>query len=88
MIFVVLGTQDKEFKRLIDIIKIFLDETNSKEDIIIQYGNTKYDYSVFDSFSNVKCFDFISPDDFDKYMVEAEVVVNHAGVDSIIHGLK
>lgn len=88
MIFVVLGTQDKEFKRLIDIIKIFLDETNSKEDIIIQYGNTKYDYSVFDSFSNVKCFDFISPDDFDKYMIEAEVVVTHAGVGTIIHGLK
>ena len=88
MIYVALGTQDKEFKRLIDIVKNFLEETNSEEEIIIQYGNTKYDYSFFDNFPNVKYFDFISPDVFDKYMIEADVVVTHAGVGTIINGLK
>lgn len=95
MIFVTLGTQDKEFKRLIDIILNYLKETGSDEEketktkieIVIQYGNTKYDYEVFDKYSNVKCFDFISPEDFDQYMNEAEVIITHAGVGTIINGL-
>ena len=86
MIFVTLGTQDKEFKRLIDIIYKYLEDSNSDEDIIIQYGNTKYDYDVFNKYKNVKCFDFISPEDFEKYLNEADFVITHAGVGTIING--
>ena len=87
MIFVTLGTQDKEFKRLIDIIYKYLEDSNSDENIIIQYGNTKYDYDVFNTYKNVKCFDFISPEDFEKYLNEADFVITHAGVGTIINGL-
>lgn len=87
MIFVTLGTQDKEFKRLVDIIYKYLENSNSDEKIIIQYGNTKYDYDEFKAFKNVKCFDFISPDDFEKYLNEADFVITHAGVGTIINGL-
>lgn len=87
MIFVTLGTQDKEFKRLVDIIYKYLENSNSDEKIIIQYGNTKYDYDEFKEFKNVKCFDFISPEDFEKYLNEADFVITHAGVGTIINGL-
>ena len=64
-----------------------MNETGSNEKIIIQYGNTKYDYDLFKSFKNIKCFDFLSPEDFDKYMNEAQIVITHAGVGTIINGL-
>lgn len=88
MIFVTLGTQDKEFSRLISIVQDYLiTSKNHDEKIVIQYGNTKVRKSMFEEFSNVELYDFLSPNKFEKFIKEADVIVTHAGVGTIIQGL-
>ena len=43
MILVTLGTQDKEFKRLLDIIEDAIENDIIKEEVVVQAGSTKYD---------------------------------------------
>ena len=45
MIFVILGTQDKKFPRLLDALQKKIDEgkISKKEEIIVQAGSTKYE---------------------------------------------
>ena len=81
MIFVTLGTQDKEFKRLLNII----DKACKKgiiKDVIVQGGFSKYKTKKF------KMFDYVSREDFDKYMKECDYLITHAGVGSIFTALK
>ena len=42
MIFVVLGTQDKSFERLLKAIDEQIEMKNIKEKVIVQAGSTKY----------------------------------------------
>ena len=82
MIFVTLGTQDKSFKRLLDIIEKAIDEGVIKEEVIVQAGYTKY------KSDNMKIFDYINMEDFDNYMQECDLLITHGGVGSILSGLK
>lgn len=78
MIFVTLGTQDKEFKRLLDAVE----KINTKEKIIAQIGQTKY------SSKKMEIHKYLTSKEFDKYIKEARVIITHAGVGNIIEGLK
>ena len=77
MLFVSLGTQDKEFKRLID----YCEALNIDEEIIVQAGLTHY------RSDKLKILNFIEQDDFEKYLSEARVVICHGGVGTIINAL-
>lgn len=80
MIFVTVGTQKQQFVRLLDMLE------NSKElkddEIIVQAGHTKYESK------KLKIFDFISFEEMEKYIDEAEFVICHGGVGSIFTALK
>lgn len=78
MIFVTLGTQDKPFTRLLD----YLEKSNIKEEIIVQAGYTKY------SSSKMKIFSYLNKEDFDRYIKEADYIICHSGVGTIINSLK
>ncbi|MBR2834020.1 MAG: hypothetical protein IKE75_06350 [Bacilli bacterium] len=82
MIFVSLGTQDKSFKRLLDAIEKQIDKGNIKEEVIVQAGYTKY------KSDNMKIFDLVSMEDFQKYMSSCDLLITHGGVGSILDGLK
>lgn len=82
MILVTLGTQDKEFKRLLDIIEDAIENDIIKEEVIVQAGSTKYDSK------NMKIFDVIPMNEFDKLMKKCDILITHGGVGSIITGLK
>lgn len=82
MIFVTLGTQDKEFTRLLKAIEKEVKKGNIKEEIVIQAGFTKYNSK------NMRIFDLVSPEEFDKYMKDATLIITHGGVGSIITALK
>ena len=43
LIFVILGTQDKTFPRLIEKIEDQIKKKNIKEEVIVQSGQTKYE---------------------------------------------
>lgn len=82
MIFVTLGTQDKHFGRLLKAV--YKLETDEK--IVAQIGSTEFKSSKpEDKFEIHK---FLSNEEFKKYMDEARVVITHAGVGTIIYGLK
>ncbi len=78
MIFVTLGTQDKKFKRLLDAVeKLDIDEK-----IVAQIGSTDF------KSEKMELHKFMSKDEFDNYMKEARIIITHAGVGTIIEGLK
>lgn len=82
MIFITLGTQDKHFDRLLKAV--YKLETDEK--IVAQIGSTEFKSSKpEDKFEIHK---FLSNEEFEKYMDEARVVITHAGVGTIIYGLK
>lgn len=78
MIFVTLGTQDKQFKRLLDLIE------NSKinDEIIVQAGYTTY------TSKKMKIYDYLDKPIFEKYIYEADFIICHAGVGTIVSSLK
>ena len=84
MIFVILGTQDKKFTRLLDAIqkKIAEGKISKKEDIIVQAGSTKY------KSKDMKIIDYMAPKEFEEYIDKADVIVCHAGVGTILTALK
>ena len=82
MIFVTLGTQDKSFTRLLKAIDNEIKNGNIKGEVIVQAGFTKYNSP------NMKVFDLLDKDDFDKYIKNCDLLITHGGVGSILTGLK
>lgn len=81
MIFVILGTQDKEFPRLLQAIEKWIEEYKITERIVVQAGQTKY------KSDKMEILDFIDMDSFEKLIEEASVVLTHGGVGTIITAL-
>ncbi|MGL5021064.1 MAG: PssE/Cps14G family polysaccharide biosynthesis glycosyltransferase [Mycoplasmatales bacterium] len=75
MIFITVGTQTHNFKRLFK----YVDKYSFKDEVIIQYGHNNID-------TNYESFDFTS--DIEKYFKQSDVIITHGGVGSIIQGLK
>lgn len=83
MIFVILGTQDKKFPRLLDAIQKQIDDGKiDKEEIIVQAGSTKYESK------NMKILDYMAIDEFEECIEKASLIICHAGVGTILTALK
>ena len=82
MIFVTLGTQDKEFPRLLEAIDREIEKGNIKEKVVVQAGCTKYESK------NMEIFDLIPTNEFDKYIKKADLIITHGGVGSILTAIK
>jgi len=82
LIFVTLGTQDKDFSRLLKIVEDEIKNKNIKEEVIVQSGHTKYESE------HMKIFDYVSSKDFEKYVKECNTLITHGGVGSIMSGIK
>lgn len=80
MIFVTVGTQDKQFPRLLNAIE----DLDLHEEIVIQSGNTEFESNK----KNTKVYKFLPQNEFLNYMKKANQIVTHAGVGTIIQGLK
>jgi len=64
MILVTLGTQNQQFKRLLD----YIEKANIKGEIIVQSGNTKY------KSKKMKIFKFIDYDEMYRYIQKCDLV--------------
>ena len=84
MIFVILGTQDKSFKRLLDAVQeqIDLGKISKKEKIIVQAGATKY------VSEDMEIKDYIGIEEFEDLIEKADLIICHAGVGTILTALK
>ena len=78
MILVTLGTQKQSFNRLLDMIE----KSNINDKIIVQAGYTKY------KSKKMKMLDFVDYQEMDKLIKQADLIITHGGVGSIISGLK
>ncbi len=77
-LFVPLGTQKFPFGRIITALNQLVDQGKYKTDEIVMQSAL---YPVKPNFTH---FGLIPNEDFNRYMREAEVVVTHSGVNSII----
>ena len=78
MILVTLGTQKEQFTRLLD----YIEDSNIKDEIIVQAGHTQYDSK------KMKIFDFIPYEEMTEYIKKADLIISHAGTGSILMPLK
>lgn len=82
MILVTLGTQDKDFSRLLKAVEKQIENGNIKDKVVAQIGTTKYKSSLMET------FDLIPSDKFNELMSECDILITHGGVGSILAGLK
>lgn len=82
MILITLGTQDKEFTRLLEKVDELIEKKIIKEEVIVQAGYTKY------KSKNMKIFDYVSKKKLEEYMEKASFIITHAGVGTIFDALK
>lgn len=82
MILVTLGTQDKNFIRLLEKIDQLINNGLIKDKVIVQAGFTKYNSE------NMEIFDLIPQDEFNDLMDKADIIITHGGVGNIISALE
>ena len=82
MILITLGTQDKQFKRLLDLVQEQINKGNIKDKVVVQAGYTKYESN------DMEIFDLIDRHEFSKLINECDLLITHGGVGSIINGLQ
>ena len=82
MIFVSLGTQDKDFSRLLKAIDKEIENGNIREKVIVQAGYTKY------SSDRMEIIDLVPTDEFEKLIEESSLVITHGGVGNILSAIK
>ena len=82
MILVVLGTQDKEFPRLLKAVEREIKKGNIKDEVYVQAGQTKYESDC------MKIFDFVSAPEFEKMMNDADIIITHGGAGTILTAIK
>ncbi|MCI8384312.1 MAG: exopolysaccharide biosynthesis protein [Clostridia bacterium] len=82
MILVLLGTQNNSFSRLLEELDQLIQKKVIKEEVIVQAGYTKYQTE------NMKIMDFISNEEMEELEKEADLIITHGGVGSILQSVK
>ena len=82
MILVILGTQDKEFPRLLKAVDREIRNGTIIDRVVVQAGQTKYESE------NMEIFDLLPAPEFEKLINEADIIITHGGVGSILSAIK
>ena len=82
MILVILGTQNNSFHRLLEEIDRLIERGKINDEVIVQAGYTKYESQ------NMKVIDFVSNDEIEKFEQQADYIITHGGVGSIIGSIE
>lgn len=82
MILVTLGTQDKSFVRLLNALENQIETGLIQDEIIVQSGYTKFESK------HMKLIPYFSQDELDQYRKNADCIITHGGVGSILDGCR
>lgn len=82
MIYITLGTQGADFSRCLKMVEQLIEDENIQDEVIAQVGNTAYRPK------NMKCFEYVTETDYQKYIAEADVIVTHAGSGALFSCIK
>ncbi len=84
MILVTLGTQDKQFFRLLKAIDDEIEKGNIKDKVIVQAG---YNVGRYET-KNMEMFDLIDREKFSELVNECDFLITHGGEGSILNGVR
>ncbi|EAR02766.1 PssE/Cps14G family polysaccharide biosynthesis glycosyltransferase [Maribacter sp. HTCC2170] len=82
MVFVTLGNQNFQFKRLLTSLEKLKKEGVIKQEILAQVGHTDFESD------KIKIKELLSKEEFDQCIDRADFVICHAGTGSIINAIK
>ncbi|WP_240374370.1 PssE/Cps14G family polysaccharide biosynthesis glycosyltransferase [Bacillus piscicola] len=82
MIFVVLGTHELPFTRLLTEVEQLIEQGVIKEEVVVQSGHTTFHSD------NMELIPFMSFADMDATYDKARLIIAHGGTGSIITGVK
>lgn len=82
MILVLLGTQNNSFHRLLEEIEKNIKDGIIKEEVIVQAGYTKFQSH------KMRIIDLISKEQLEQFQDEADLIITHGGVGSIISSVE
>lgn len=82
MILVMLGTQNNSFERLLKKMDELIEKKVIDEKVIVQSGYTNYESK------NMRIFDLIPQEELEKYQEQADLIITHGGVGSIVSSIK
>ena len=82
MILVLLGTQNNSFHRLLEKMDELINKGIINEKVIVQSGYTNYESK------NMRVFDFIPQEELERYQEQADLIITHGGVGSIVSSIK
>ena len=82
MILVVLGTQDKRFERLLNVVEQAIDQGLIKEEVKVQAGCTAYESS------KMNVVDYVDMTTFEQWMKDCRLLITHGGVGTIMSALR
>ena len=84
MIFVMLGTQNNIFERLLKEIERLIDKNVINEKVVVQAGYTEYKPQN----KKMKIIDFMSREELDIFEQKENFIITHGGVGSILTSLE
>jgi UDP-N-acetylglucosamine transferase subunit ALG13 len=82
MILVLLGTQRLSFARLLAALDESIDKGLIADAVTVQRGHTEY------VSAHMHMIDFIQKDEFQRFVEQADLIITHGGVGSILAGVK
>ena len=82
MILVILGTQDKQFPRILKAIDDLIEKGTIKDRVVVQAGQTKYESN------NMEILGLLPEPEFNKLMDEADLIITHGGAGTILSAIK
>ena len=82
MTLVLLGTQNNSFHRLLEEVQKNIDNGNIKDEVIVQKGYTKFESS------DMKIYDQVSAEKMKELVKQADLIITHGGVGSIITAIE
>ena len=84
MILVMLGTQNNPFQRLLEEIDRLIGKKVIDEEVVVQAGYTEYQPQN----GKMKIIDFMPREELDTYEQNANYIITHGGVGSIVTSLE
>ena len=81
MVLVTLGTQDKKFPRLLEIVEKLINKGIINEEVVAQVGSTKY------KSNKMKIIKYMSEEEMLKYIKNSSYIIGHGGVGTIMSAI-
>lgn len=82
MILILLGTQNNSFHRLLEEVEKNIEDGTIEEEVIVQAGYTKFESK------NMKIFDLMPKEALEEFQAQADLIITHGGVGSIISSIR